>query len=144
MIEVFKLLNGFDVVAPNTFFNRSFTGLRGHEFKLYKSSFCTNLGKVSFSNFFFYNFSFSFRIGIVYRSMLYQVTLLIHLKIDWISLTCTVGGLYKSHRLSFFLFLSFFLSVIYSLLGDFTLNYVKYSSNIAYRPNCCRKLLDPL
>jgi hypothetical protein len=50
MIEVFKLLNGFDIVAPNTFFNRSFTGLRGHEFKLYKSSFCTNLGKFSFSN----------------------------------------------------------------------------------------------
>jgi len=48
MIEVFKLLNGFDVVAINTFFNRSFTGLRGHEFKLYKSSFCTNLGKFSF------------------------------------------------------------------------------------------------
>ena len=50
MIEVFKILNGFDFVAPNTFFNRSFTGLRGHEFKLYKSSFCTNLGKFSFSN----------------------------------------------------------------------------------------------
>jgi len=45
-----KLLIGFDVVAPNTFFYRFFTGLRGHEFKLYKSSFCTNLGKVSFSN----------------------------------------------------------------------------------------------
>jgi len=41
-----------------------------------------------------------FKIGIVYRSMLYQVTLLIHLKIDWISITCTVGGLYKSHGLS--------------------------------------------
>jgi len=50
MIEVFKLLNGFDVVAPNTFFNRSFTGLRGHEFKLYKSSFYKNFGKFSLSN----------------------------------------------------------------------------------------------
>jgi len=51
------------------------------------------------------NFSFLielFRIGIVYRSMLYQVTLLIHFKIDWISITCTVGGLYKLHRLSSF------------------------------------------
>jgi len=50
MMEVFKLLNGFDVVAPNTFFNSSFTGLRGHEFKLYKNGFCTNLGTFSFSN----------------------------------------------------------------------------------------------
>jgi len=55
-----------------------------------------------------------FRIGIVYHSMLYQVTLLIHLKIDWISITCTV----KSHRLSFPCRSS-------SLLGDFTLNYIK-------------------
>jgi len=50
MIAEFKLLNGFDVVAPNVFVNRSFTGLRGHEFKLYKIRFCTNLGKFSFSN----------------------------------------------------------------------------------------------
>jgi len=48
--------------------------------------------------------------------MLNQVTLLIHFKIDWISITCTVGGLYKSHRLS-----SPCLSP--SLLGEFTLNY---------------------
>ena len=48
MIEVFKLLTGFDFVAPNTLFNRSFTGLRRHELKLYKSSFCTNLGEFSF------------------------------------------------------------------------------------------------
>jgi len=40
-----------------------------------------------------------FRDGIVYRSMMYEVQLLIYLKINWISLTCTVGGLYKSHRL---------------------------------------------
>jgi len=42
-----------------------------------------------------------FRIEIVYCSMLYQVTLVIHFKIVWISMTCTVGGLYKSHRLSY-------------------------------------------
>ena len=84
MIEVFKILNGFDFVAPNTFFNRSFTGLRGHEFKLYKSSFCTNLGKL-------------FRIGIVYRSMLCQVILLIHLKIDWVGIICSaLSGVYIS------------------------------------------------
>jgi len=81
MIEVFKFSNGFDVVAPNTFFNRSFTGpRRGHEFKLYKSSFCTNLGKFSFSN----------RIvqdcNSLPQHMVYQVTLLIHLKIEWISI----------------------------------------------------------
>jgi hypothetical protein len=50
MIEVFKLLKGFDLVAPNIFFMKSFTGLRGHEFKLYKSSFFTNVGKFTFSN----------------------------------------------------------------------------------------------
>ena len=59
-----------------------------------------------------------FKIGIVYRSMLCQVTLLTHLKIDWINIMCTVGGLYKSHRLSS-------PSKSSSLLGDFTLNYVK-------------------
>jgi len=91
---VFQLLNGFDVVAPNTFFNRCFTGLRGHEFKVYKSSFCTNLGKVSFPN----------RIVQEWNSLPQRVAssnTVIHLKTDWISITCTVGGSYKSHRLSF-------------------------------------------
>ena len=50
MIQVFKLVKGFDIVAPNTFFNVSTTGLRGHTFKLYKSGFSTNIGKFSFSN----------------------------------------------------------------------------------------------
>ena len=50
MIQVFKLVEGFDIVAPNTFFNVSTTGLRGHTFKLYKSGFSTNIGKFSFSN----------------------------------------------------------------------------------------------
>ena len=27
-IEIFELLNGFDIVAPNTFLHRSLTGLR--------------------------------------------------------------------------------------------------------------------
>ena len=36
MIQVFKLIEGFDIAAPNTFFNMSNTGLRGHTFKLYK------------------------------------------------------------------------------------------------------------
>ena len=50
MIEVFELLNDFDVAAPNTFFHRSFTGLRGHKFELCKSCFCTNVSKFLFSN----------------------------------------------------------------------------------------------
>ena len=50
MIQVFKFIKGFDITAPNTFFNMSTTGFRGHEFKLYKKAFSTNLGKFSFSN----------------------------------------------------------------------------------------------
>jgi len=47
MTEVFKLLNGFDIASLNAFFDRSFTGLKGHEFKLNISSYSTKL-----SNFF--------------------------------------------------------------------------------------------
>ena len=36
LIEVFKILKGFDDVKPTDFFTMSSTGLRGHEFKLYK------------------------------------------------------------------------------------------------------------
>ena len=49
-IQVFKLIKGFDIAAPNTFFNMSNTGLWGHTFKIYKSAFRTNKGKFSFSN----------------------------------------------------------------------------------------------
>ena len=35
MIQVFKFIKGFYITAPNTLFNVSTTGLRGHEFKLY-------------------------------------------------------------------------------------------------------------
>ena len=69
VIEVFKLLNSVAVGEPNIFFQRSLTGLKGHEFKLYKSSFCTNLGIFSFSNRVFQDWN-----G-VYHSMLYQVTM---------------------------------------------------------------------
>ena len=48
MIEVFELLNDFDVAAPNTFFNRSLTGFRGREIELRESCFCTNVGKFLF------------------------------------------------------------------------------------------------
>jgi len=33
---VFKIFNGFDDVKPTDFFTMSSTGLKGHEFKLYK------------------------------------------------------------------------------------------------------------
>jgi len=36
LIEVFKIFKGFDDVKPTDFFTMSSTGLRGHEFKLYK------------------------------------------------------------------------------------------------------------
>ena len=50
MIQVFKFIKGFDITPPNTFFSMSTTGLRGHEFKLYKRGSSTNIGKFSFSN----------------------------------------------------------------------------------------------
>jgi len=36
LIAVFKICKGFDDVKPTDFFIMSSTGLRGHEFKLYK------------------------------------------------------------------------------------------------------------
>jgi len=36
LIEVFKTFEGFDDVKPTELFNMSSTGLKGHEFKLYK------------------------------------------------------------------------------------------------------------
>ena len=36
LIEVFKIFKGLDDVKPTDFFTMSNTGLRGHEFKLYK------------------------------------------------------------------------------------------------------------
>ena len=62
MLEIFKLINGFDIVAPNTFSNRSATGLRRHKFKFHKINFCTNV-----SDFFFQIELIG--IGMVYHSM---------------------------------------------------------------------------
>ena len=50
MIQVFKFIKGFNINAPNMFFSMSTTGLRGHEFKLFKRGSSTNIGKFSFSN----------------------------------------------------------------------------------------------
>ncbi len=50
MIEVFKIIKGFDNVPVNTLFELSSCSLRGHSLKLYKDSFKTNIGKFSFAN----------------------------------------------------------------------------------------------
>jgi hypothetical protein len=50
LIEVFKILNGFDIVDKENFFCLSSTNLRGHSLKLYKGSFNTNMAKFSFKN----------------------------------------------------------------------------------------------
>ena len=50
MIEVFKIVKGFDKVNYSSMFSLAANNLRGHDLKLYKSRFNTNLGKFTFSN----------------------------------------------------------------------------------------------
>ena len=50
LIEVFKIIKGFDKVDYFNFFHLSTTGLRGHSLKLFKPSFKLNGGKYTFSN----------------------------------------------------------------------------------------------
>jgi hypothetical protein len=50
LIEVFKIVKGFDIVDVHDFFTVSDTALRGHEFKLYKHRFNIDIGKFSFAN----------------------------------------------------------------------------------------------
>lgn len=50
LIEVFKILKGFDKVSKSKFFLMSGTSLRGHSLKLFKSRFNTNTGKFVFTN----------------------------------------------------------------------------------------------
>ena len=111
MIQVFKFNKGFDITAPNTLTpNMSTTGLRGHEFKLYKSAFSTNIGKFSFSN----------RIIDDWNSLPQHVVpsnIVNTFKIRLDRHYCTVRGLDKSQRHS-----SPCRPV--SLLIGFTLNYV--------------------
>ena len=49
LIEVFKIINGFEDVNYKDYFVVSNTGLRGHEFKLFKDRFNTTIRKNSFS-----------------------------------------------------------------------------------------------
>ena len=50
LIEVFKILKGFDRVNYSRMFSFAANNLRGHSLKLYKSRFNTNVGKFTFSN----------------------------------------------------------------------------------------------
>ena len=50
LIEVFKIIKGFDKVDYLTFFHLSTTGLRGHNLKLFKPSFTRNVGQYTSSN----------------------------------------------------------------------------------------------
>ena len=49
LIEVFKIINDFEDVNYKDYFVTSNTGLRGHEFKLFKGRFNTTIRKNSFS-----------------------------------------------------------------------------------------------
>ena len=49
LIEVFKIIKGFDKVDYLKFFHLSTTGLRGHNLNLFKPSFKRNVGKYFFS-----------------------------------------------------------------------------------------------
>jgi len=49
LIEVFKIINGFEDVNYKDYFVTSTTGLRGHEFKVFKGRFNTTIRKNSFS-----------------------------------------------------------------------------------------------
>ena len=49
LIEVFKIINGFEDVNYKDYFVVSNTGLRGHEFKLFKGRFNTTIRKNFFS-----------------------------------------------------------------------------------------------
>ena len=50
LIEVFKIVKGFDDVNVSDFFSFAHTDLRGHSFKLFKPRFNTNIGKFAFTN----------------------------------------------------------------------------------------------
>ena len=51
LIEVFKIIKGFENIDFAQFFSLSnVQHLRGHSLKLYKSSFCSDVGKYSFAN----------------------------------------------------------------------------------------------
>jgi len=49
LIDVYKIMNGFENIDYREYFNISSTGLSGHEMKLYKSRFNTAIRGNSFS-----------------------------------------------------------------------------------------------
>ena len=50
LIEVFKIVKGFDNVDFRNFFHLSTTGLRGHSLKIFKPSFKHDVWKYTLSN----------------------------------------------------------------------------------------------
>jgi len=50
MIEVFKIMNGWESVLENDFFRRDESGRRGHTFKLFKTHVRLDMAKFSFGN----------------------------------------------------------------------------------------------
>lgn len=50
LIEVFKIINGFEDLDVSNYFSFAHSNLRGHSYKLFKSRFSTNIGKFAFVN----------------------------------------------------------------------------------------------
>jgi len=50
MIEVFKIMNGWESVQESDFFRRNESGLRGHTYKLFKTRVRLDMAKFSFGN----------------------------------------------------------------------------------------------
>ena len=48
LIDVFNIFKDFDDIKHTDFFTRSFTGLRGHELKLFKPQVCLDARKYFF------------------------------------------------------------------------------------------------
>jgi hypothetical protein len=50
LIEVFKIMKGFEDIPAEQFFTLNANGMRGHKYKLYKERFRTDIGKYTFSS----------------------------------------------------------------------------------------------
>ena len=50
LIHTFKMMKGLALANREEIFTEAPGNLRGHDFKLFKSRFCTDLGKFSFGN----------------------------------------------------------------------------------------------
>ena len=87
LIEVFKIINGFEDVNYKDYFVTSNTGLRGHEFKVFKGRFNTTIRKNTFSQ----------RVIDHWNNLSYDVvacTSVLQFKEGWI-FSWKIEGLYK-------------------------------------------------